>query len=104
MTQTREAHLVPKHVNLFVFDLWLGCCWHGAQTEEGEIASSMRSEDRLCSALQTRIAECQSVLQQLLAVEQECQQHATRQAAEHHGRAQDMTTLEKKSIQYKQVR
>jgi len=64
----------------------------------------MRSEDRLCSALQTRIAECQSVLQQLLAVEQECQQHATRQAAEHHGRAQDMTTLEKKSIQYKQVR
>lgn len=77
-------------------------CWI-VQVEEAETRGAIGSEEQLCSSLHSRLAECNSLLQNLRDIELACKEQAQREAREQAGRKQDMTTLEKKSIQYKQV-
>ena len=77
-------------------------CW-AVQVEEAETRSAIGSEEQLCASLHSRLAECNTLLQQLRDIESACKEQAQREAREQDGRKQDMITLEKKSIQYKQV-
>jgi hypothetical protein len=71
--------------------------------KEAETKAAIASEMERCASLQSRLQECEDLLKELILVEQRCKEQAKHEAADQEARSRDMATLEKKSMQYKQV-
>ena len=65
--------------------------------------SAVEGDKALSASLQCRLSDCEGLVQLLRSIESECRSKAEREGAEQAGRLNDMATLEKKSVQYKEV-
>lgn len=65
--------------------------------------STVESHEAQSVSLQSRLSDSQGLLKLLLNIENECRNKAERENSEQAGRLKDMATLEKKSVQYKEV-
>ena len=73
------------------------------QMEEAEMKSAVEGDKALCASLRCRLSDCEGLVQLLHNTERECRSKAEREGEEQAGRLNDMATLEKKSVQYKEV-
>ncbi len=74
-----------------------------AQAEQAQTRAAVQEEKELCSNLQSRLADCECMLQQLRNIESRYQEQTKREAPEQYVELQDKIILEKKSTQYKEV-
>ena len=73
------------------------------QAEQAQTRAAVQEEKELCSNLQSRLADCECMLQQLRNIESRYQEQTKREEPEQYVELQDKIILEKKSTQYKEV-
>jgi len=71
--------------------------------KQAQTRAAVQEEKELCSNLQSRLADCECMLQQLRNIESRYQEQTKREAPEQYVEFQDKIILEKKSTQYKEV-